>query len=148
MYWSSDLKNSKRCPVCNSILENEYKSYLLAIETKKNAEPFIVGNDAGSFCSNCPVVVLDADKFSEMVSGAQDVRGGLTFLRRGAPKLRFFVLGIVDLDAVPEDKKSEPFDDDNPIPIVEFTNLSSKKIGRNQPCPCGSGKKYKRCCGK
>ncbi len=23
-----------------------------------------------------------------------------------------------------------------------------KKIGRNQPCPCGSGKKYKNCCGK
>ena len=22
-----------------------------------------------------------------------------------------------------------------------------RKIGRNQPCPCGSGKKYKRCCG-
>jgi preprotein translocase subunit SecA len=22
-----------------------------------------------------------------------------------------------------------------------------KKVGRNQPCPCGSGKKYKRCCG-
>lgn len=21
-------------------------------------------------------------------------------------------------------------------------------VGRNQPCPCGSGKKYKRCCGK
>lgn len=32
-------------------------------------------------------------------------------------------------------------------------NLSSmanrkKKIGRNDPCPCGSGQKYKRCCGK
>jgi len=24
---------------------------------------------------------------------------------------------------------------------------SSKKIGRNEPCPCGSGKKYKKCCG-
>ncbi len=23
----------------------------------------------------------------------------------------------------------------------------SNKIGRNQPCPCGSGKKYKKCCG-
>lgn len=23
-----------------------------------------------------------------------------------------------------------------------------KKIGRNAPCPCGSGKKYKKCCGK
>ena len=22
------------------------------------------------------------------------------------------------------------------------------KIGRNDPCPCGSGKKYKNCCGK
>ena len=24
----------------------------------------------------------------------------------------------------------------------------SPKIGRNVPCPCGSGKKYKQCCGK
>ena len=23
-----------------------------------------------------------------------------------------------------------------------------RKIGRNEPCPCGSGKKYKNCCGK
>jgi len=22
------------------------------------------------------------------------------------------------------------------------------KIGRNEPCPCGSGKKYKKCCGQ
>ncbi len=22
-----------------------------------------------------------------------------------------------------------------------------KKVGRNDPCPCGSGKKYKKCCG-
>ena len=25
---------------------------------------------------------------------------------------------------------------------------TSKKIGRNAPCPCGSGKKYKKCCGR
>ena len=24
---------------------------------------------------------------------------------------------------------------------------ASDKIGRNDPCPCGSGKKYKKCCG-
>ena len=23
----------------------------------------------------------------------------------------------------------------------------AKKVGRNDPCPCGSGKKYKKCCG-
>lgn len=55
----------------------------------------------------------------------------------------------------------------NDIPperIIEFNELSEKyakqrmfsymkqngvkKMGRNDPCPCGSGKKYKRCCGK
>ena len=28
------------------------------------------------------------------------------------------------------------------------TSKKSNKIGRNDPCPCGSGKKYKNCCGK
>lgn len=27
------------------------------------------------------------------------------------------------------------------------TIVKEKKIGRNDPCPCGSGKKYKKCCG-
>lgn len=27
-------------------------------------------------------------------------------------------------------------------------NRSHPKVGRNDPCPCGSGKKYKQCCGK
>lgn len=31
------------------------------------------------------------------------------------------------------------------MPRQPFT--STKKVGRNDPCPCGSGKKYKRCCG-
>ncbi len=26
--------------------------------------------------------------------------------------------------------------------------VREKKVGRNDPCPCGSGKKYKKCCGK
>jgi hypothetical protein len=30
------------------------------------------------------------------------------------------------------------------IPVVR----DSPKIGRNDPCPCGSGRKYKKCCGK
>ena len=28
------------------------------------------------------------------------------------------------------------------------TVRNGKKVGRNDPCPCGSGKKYKFCCGK
>ena len=25
--------------------------------------------------------------------------------------------------------------------------MTKQKVGRNDPCPCGSGKKYKKCCG-
>lgn len=34
------------------------------------------------------------------------------------------------------------------LPLVDETPFrnSSPKIGRNDPCPCGSGKKYKKCC--
>ena len=28
------------------------------------------------------------------------------------------------------------------------TIRKGKKVGRNDPCPCGSGKKYKKCCGR
>ncbi|MEA3424159.1 MAG: SEC-C metal-binding domain-containing protein [Bacillota bacterium] len=36
-----------------------------------------------------------------------------------------------------------------PLPDKSFdfdSSVKKKKIGRNDPCPCGSGKKYKKCC--
>jgi preprotein translocase subunit SecA len=30
---------------------------------------------------------------------------------------------------------------------VQQVVRNAAKIGRNDPCPCGSGKKYKKCCG-
>lgn len=35
----------------------------------------------------------------------------------------------------------------NPMKYIG-TPIRSEKVGRNDPCPCGSGKKYKKCCGK
>ena len=29
----------------------------------------------------------------------------------------------------------------------QLDNIDTSKIGRNDPCPCGSGKKFKKCCG-
>lgn len=37
--------------------------------------------------------------------------------------------------------------DDKTVSLPEFIPKKGK-IGRNDPCPCGSGKKYKKCCGK
>jgi preprotein translocase subunit SecA len=33
-------------------------------------------------------------------------------------------------------------------PSIKQIRLEHPKVGRNDPCPCGSGKKYKKCCGK
>ncbi|RLB85396.1 MAG: hypothetical protein DRH26_18335 [Deltaproteobacteria bacterium] len=45
------------------------------------------------------------------------------------------------------------FEPDKPEDISDLEKLlnppqllKSDKIGRNDPCPCGSGKKYKKCC--
>ena len=37
---------------------------------------------------------------------------------------------------------------DNDTTIKNVPKKADKKVGRNDPCPCGSGKKYKQCCGK
>jgi preprotein translocase subunit SecA len=34
------------------------------------------------------------------------------------------------------------------IPAAATIKRETAKVGRNDPCPCGSGKKYKRCCGQ
>jgi preprotein translocase subunit SecA len=33
------------------------------------------------------------------------------------------------------------------VPIGKTVKRNHNKVGRNDPCPCGSGKKYKKCCG-
>lgn len=48
---------------------------------------------------------------------------------------------------------SNIFDDEKRKHIKKEFNKSKQiivgeKVGRNDPCPCGSGKKYKKCCGK
>jgi SWIM/SEC-C metal-binding protein len=47
----------------------------------------------------------------------------------------------------------EPDKPEDTIDLERLLNPSEPKraetkIGRNEPCPCGSGKKHKKCCGK
>lgn len=32
--------------------------------------------------------------------------------------------------------------------IAQGTRIKAVNVGRNDPCPCGSGKKFKKCCGR
>lgn len=40
------------------------------------------------------------------------------------------------------------FGPSQPVSKPPVQQISSEKVGRNDPCPCGSGKKYKKCCGR
>ena len=51
--------------------------------------------------------------------------------------------GADDSQAQFSDQESGKSDQTPPRPIV-----NKDHVGRNEPCPCGSGKKYKHCCGK
>ena len=51
---------------------------------------------------------------------------------------------VIDLDKVQEKGGSESDEESEKMtPVVK-----DDKVGRNDPCPCGSGKKYKNCCGR
>ena len=51
-----------------------------------------------------------------------------------------------ELQAAPAEAPAAESDDASP-PIDPIVN-AGPRVGRNDPCPCGSGKKYKHCCGR
>ncbi len=144
MYWSDEVNGLHLCPKCKTPLKTERHAYLLMLKNDEEISPFIVGNEGGHFCPNCPVVVLEKEIFTKFAGIADSSNDSEAYT----------ITGIIDFDKIPKEKREIPLgEDDNPIPLVEFLNHKSKKesirndkIGRNAPCPCGSGKKYKKCC--
>ncbi len=66
-------------------------------------------------------------------------------LKEEAEKFQELVLEEGELDEKKlEFKKEDPFEER----IQKKEPVRAQKIGRNELCPCGSGKKYKKCCGK
>ena len=57
---------------------------------------------------------------------------------QGKTSFSFRMPSMQQIDFLP------PKDRLNPLPQI----LNPGKVGRNDPCPCGSGKKYKKCCGR
>jgi tetratricopeptide (TPR) repeat protein len=100
---------------------------LTLLEEKPFFEPFIL-----RLKTEFPELYgLHRSFFDELLRGRALDR----MMRRRLKQVRKFQRqsGIVDDD--PDSEQFEPVRRDQP------------KVGRNDPCPCGSGKKYKRCCG-
>ena len=143
-YYSSEY-HLNSCPECGSELIEENCSILLYAKSDIDEAEFMTNHCGSHFCNKCPVVVFDEDEIE------QTVKLGI----RGDKNFRYIIGGIIDLDSIPKNKKHLVIgSDENPVPLVQFlpdlnshTVVADKKPGRNDPCSCGSGKKYKKCCG-
>ncbi|MFG1489091.1 SEC-C metal-binding domain-containing protein, partial [Oceanospirillum sp. HFRX-1_2] len=64
--------------------------------------------------------------------------------RREAQAEQAYQYQHAESNAMGSDNESEQPDEDAAQPFVR----EGRKVGRNEPCPCGSGKKFKQCHGK
>ncbi len=118
------------------LLQNVDKKWMDHLEAMDELKEYIGLN---SYAQRDPVAMYRlqaADMFDQMVDDIKEdtVRQILAVMPRESATERVQV-------AKPT---SEGFGGDKRIvrkPVV------SNKVGRNEPCPCGSGKKYKKCCG-
>lgn len=143
-YYSDDFTLTI-CPECGSDLIEEDCTILLCAKSDTDEGEFMTSLSGSHFCIKCPVVVFDSAKIERAATA------GI----RGSNNLRYIVSGIIDLDAMPDNKKHVEIGcDENPVPLVHFLpdlnnkTIITKKPGRNEPCLCGSGQKYKKCCGR
>ncbi len=71
------------------------------------------------------------------------------FLRFKEESLRaIFLAEVVKKEKSIYDSSMTATHGGGPVKRVPVKKSASEKVGRNDPCPCGSGKKYKKCCGK
>ncbi len=82
--------------------------------------------------------ITGAEMFDQMVADIRD-----TTARR--------LLSVVPRENVVRVQTAKPLSDSatpaEPVRGKTERTVNGVKIGRNSPCPCGSGKRYKRCCG-
>jgi hypothetical protein len=101
------------------------------------------GNHETSYLANCPVIFLDYKTANWSIEKTACEDG--EFLNRIGKKLSsgeyplFFRRHHARLKSLYRLYKKRL--DTSSAPVH-----ADRKVGRNDPCPCGSGKKYKKCC--
>jgi len=62
--------------------------------------------------------------------------------------LRILYRVRVQTEVKQEEKPRQMFTNKDESLVKQPKKRTEEKVGRNDPCPCGSGKKYKQCCGR
>lgn len=90
------------------------------------------------------------EMFQEMIRTIQEdvCRFVFQVKVREAPQRQQVAPSGLSIKPESRDLLSEPGDEKESPPKNKPKPLTVNKIGRNDPCPCGSGLKYKKCCGR
>ncbi len=89
--------------------------------------------------------IMSADLFDDMIINIRDdtVRGILMAVPKEKPMQRVQIVKPTEEGFMNFGQQGNK----KPVKQVQQPVRAEQKIGRNEPCPCGSGKKYKKCCG-
>lgn len=122
----------------------------LRLDDFSQAQPCIIA--VMNFTNSVPFWKLRGNSSEEI--GRMEMRK----LQRSGQKPKISIgpnmraMGIESREQVEEmARRGESIPDMPPFSGMPFTDpfvRADKKVGRNDPCPCGSGKKYKNCCGR
>jgi len=134
---SEDFRHLERIVMLQTV-DNLWKDHLLSMDHLKE------GIGLRGYAQQNPLIVYKKEGFElfqDMVSRIQEETLGILFrIQISEPKT------IADLQQ-PEEQKLIFSSGDEPAK-KNPVKRDQKKVGRNAPCPCGSGKKYKKCCGR
>lgn len=83
--------------------------------------------------------------FEELINSIQEDATKAVFSVRAEKKEKYDALVREESE---EKVKNISTNENGNQPAKKQPVSVGKKVGRNEPCPCGSGKKYKQCCGK
>jgi uncharacterized protein len=121
-------------PDGNVIVTDWAAGFLDAVRLRPDAwMPLFDDPDAG--VAMMPILLAGSDGFAEEMGIGRDEEEQL--LRQAADDIPLSVVGI---DMFWKERRGAGV-------LSRSGPRRSSKVGRNEPCPCGSGRKYKRCCG-
>jgi preprotein translocase subunit SecA len=134
---SEEFRHLERIVMLQTV-DNLWKDHLLSMDHLKE------GIGLRGYAQQDPLIVYKKEGFElfqEMVSRIKEETLGILYrIQISEPQ------NIVDLQQ-PREQKLVFSSGDEPATKKNPVKRAQKKVGRNAPCPCGSGKKYKKCCG-
>ncbi|MEE8481694.1 MAG: preprotein translocase subunit SecA [Desulfobacterales bacterium] len=139
MIGAEEFRNLERIVMLQTV-DNLWKDHLLSMDHLKE------GIGLRGYAQQNPLIVYKKEgfeMFQDMISRVKEETLGILFRIQITEPDK-----IDDLRQPKEEKLVFSGGDDAETTSKKPVKRTGKKIGRNAPCPCGSGKKYKKCCGK